>query len=519
MKFENLMENPVSYFSEHLMIYPILMVLIPLFGFIINSLLYKKNPPKGAQITSLCVGLGLIFGFIGIAYISNQPNNTVFLGLKTDGLSLLMGALILFVSFIVHQFSRRYMAGDRQYRVFFLKLSALTSSAIAMVFADNLLLFWMAWSCSNLLLASLMVHKGEWRAAKEAGTLALKTLGSGSLALLVSFFLMYQATGSASITDINAQAAQIPLLFLSGIIVCLILAALTQSAQWPFHRWLSSSLNSPTPVSALMHAGLINGGGFILVRFAPLLLSEANLLLALFLIGALSTILGTLWKLLQSDIKRMLAHSTMAQMGFMMMQCGLGLFPAAVAHLCWHGLFKAYLFLNAGSSLKARKERTQEPQHSFLAFALSCLIGLAGALSFAMVSEKSLFTLQPTSFLVGFAYISGTQLAYSFFKEGALYKRILPALILVSLVGLLYGQSIHLIESLFPAYAANTLPHLNLIHLVVFALFLVLWLGMNLKGALGLQRTKAWSQLYVSALNGSQPHPKTISACRNTYQY
>jgi NAD(P)H-quinone oxidoreductase subunit 5 len=513
------MEKPVSYLSEHQMIYPLFMVLIPLLGFIINGLLYKKKPVKGAQLSSFTIGVGLISGLIGLSFISTQANQITLLGFKVDDLSLLMSMLILFVSFIVHQFSRRYMAGDRNYRPYFLKLAALTSSVMAMVFADNLMLFWMAWSCSNLLLVSLMIHKSEWMAAKHSGILAFKTLCSGSLALLVSFFLMYHATGSASITDINAQATEIPLFFLTGIIAFLVLAALTQSAQWPFHRWLTSSLNSPTPVSALMHAGLVNGGGFILVRFAPLLLTERHLLLALFLIGALTAILGTLWKLLQSDMKRMLANSTMAQMGFMMMQCGLGLFPAAVAHLCWHGLFKAYLFLNAGSALKAGKERTPALKHSPFVFALSCLIGLAGALSFALVSEKALFSMQPTTFLVGFAYISGTQLTYSLLRGGALHQRVLPALILVSLVGVFYGESIHLIESFFPAYSAKALPNLNLIQLLVFALFLFLWLGMNLKSALGLHRTKVWSQLYVSALNGSQPNPKTITASRNTYQY
>lgn len=519
MSIENLMENPVSYSSEHPMIYPILMVLIPLLGFVINSLFYKKNQVKGAQWSSFTVGMGLLSSFIALGLISPNVNEIKFFGFKVDGLSLLMSTLIVFVSFIVHQFSRRYMAGDRNYRPYFLKLAALTSSLIAMVFADNLVLFWMTWSCSNLLLVSLMIHKGEWKAAKHSGTLALKTLCSCSLALLVSFFLMYEATGSTSITDINAQATQIPLFFLSGILVFLVLGALTQSAQWPFHRWLTSSLNSPTPVSALMHAGLVNGGGFVLVRFAPLLLTEGHLLLALFLIGALTAILGTLWKLLQSDMKRMLANSTMAQMGFMMMQCGLGLFPAAVAHLCWHGLFKAYLFLNAGSALKARKEKAPTLKHSPFAFTLSCLIGLAGALSFALVSEKSLLTLQPTTFLVGFAYISGTQLTYSLLRSGALYKRTLPALILVSLIGVFYGESIHLIESFFPTYSAQALPHLNLIHLAVFVLFALLWIGMNLQNVLGLQRTKLWSQLYVKALNGSQPHPKTITASRNIYQY
>lgn len=513
------MEELLSYFSEQQMIYPILMVVIPLLGFAINGLLYKKNQVKGAQLSSFTIGIGWLSGLIGLSFISPNINEITFLGFKVDGLALLISALIFFISFIVHQFSRHYMAGDRNYRIYFLKLAALTSSMIAMVFADNLIMFWMAWNCSNLLLVSLMTHKGEWLAAKYSGTLALKTLSFGSLALLMSFSLMYLATGSISITDINTQATQISLFFLTGIIAFLVLGALTQSAQWPFHRWLTSSLNSPTPVSALMHAGLINGGGFILVRFAPLLLNERYLVLTLFLIGALTAILGTLWKLLQSDMKRMLANSTMAQMGFMMMQCGLGLFPAAVAHLCWHGLFKAYMFLNSGAALKAKKEQIESPKRPLLVLALACLVGLAGALSFALISEKPLFTLQPTTFLVGFAFISGTQLAYSLLARGSLYKRILAALIFVSLVGVFYGESIHLIESFFPNYSAKALPNLNLMHLLVFALFFILWLGMNLKNSLGLERTKVWSQLYMSALNGSQPHPKTITASRNTYQY
>lgn len=509
----------MSYFDEYHMLYPMFMVFIILFGFIANAFFYKKNPAKGAQLSSFSMGVALICSLIGLGFISTHSIEMTLLGLKVDGLSLLMSTLILFVSFVVHQFSRRYMAGDRKYSLYFLKLAAITCSAITMAFADNLLLFWMAWSCSNLLLVSLMVHKGEWKAAKNAGVLALKTLCLGSLTLLLSFFLMYQATGSDSITDINAHATQIPLFYLTSALALLILSALMQSAQWPFHRWLISSLNSPTPVSALMHAGLVNGGGFILVRFAPLFLTEEHLLMILFFVGAITAILGTFWKLVQSDMKRMLANSTMAQMGFMMMQCGLGLFPAAVAHLCWHGLFKAYLFLNAGSALKTKKEKMESPHHVFLMLGLSCLIGLAGALSFAWVSEKSLFTLQPTLFLVGFAFISGAQLSYSLFVGGSLRKRILPAFIIVSLVGVFYGESIHLIESFFPTYSAKTLPNLHWMHFLVFALFFILWLGMHLKNSYGLQQTKVWSRLYMSALNGSQPHPKTITASRNTYRY
>ena len=507
------------YVNNHQLVLPLILMFFPCFGFIINALSYKNKPEKAARLSTYLIGLGLICSGFFLYAFGREVDNTTVVGFKSDGLSLVMSTLILFVSFIVHLFSQRSMAGDRKYNHYFLKLSAITFSVIMMVFADNLAIFWTAWTCSNLLLVSLMIHKTEWLAAKCSGILALKTLFAGSLALIASFFLMYQATGTSSIHEINEHVAQIPSSSLMAIIVLLALSAFIQSAQWPFHRWLTSSLNSPTPVSALMHAGLVNGGGFILVRFMPLFLGEINFLPLLFVIGSLSAILGTLWKLLQTDIKRMLANSTMAQMGFMMMQCGLGLFPAAVAHLCWHGLFKAYLFLNAGSALKAKKEKNKSSSISVAVFLLSCMTGLTGALCFALMSEKTVFSLAPTTFLVGFAFISGTQMAYSFLARGSVYKRLVPAILFISLMGAFYGESIHLVESFFPAYSTNNLPSLTVMHLIVFALFVVLWLGMNFKNARQLQNNKLWCQLYVRALNASQPHPSTITASRNTYHY
>ncbi|MGQ3890451.1 proton-conducting transporter transmembrane domain-containing protein [Legionella sp. CNM-4043-24] len=503
--------------SGPLISYPVLMILFPVIGLSVNALFFKANPVRGARFSSFMLGLGLTGSLAAMFFYPDHIAATAVWGFKTDGLSLLMSTLILAVSFVVHQYSLRYMAGDRQYRPYFLKLTAISSSAIVMVFADNLALLWLSWSFNNLLLVSLMIHKREWQAARQSGLLAIKTLSLGSLALLLSFLLMYQVTGSSSITYINAQAAGIPLVYLSAILGLLITGAAAQSAQWPCHRWLTSSLNSPGPVSALMHAGFINGGGFILVRFAPLLLNAPLFLHLLFLTGALAAILGTAWKLVQSDIKRMLAHSTLAQMGFMMMQCGLGLFPAAVAHLCWHGLFKASLFLNSGSALKVKKEKAAE--YSLTVMLLAFLPGLIGAAVFALITGKSLFTLQAGTFLVGFAFISGTQSACSILASGSARRRMIPALITVSLLALLYGGSIRFVESFFPSYPADMLPGLNTMHLLVFTLFVLLWLGMNFKSSLRLQQSSLWKRLYVSTLNGSQPHPDTISATRNNYQF
>ena len=186
-----------------------------------------------------------------------------------------------------------------------------------MVFADHLLLLLAAWACSDLLLVRLMIHKSSWTAARNAGMLALKTfcLGfAGSWPWFLSAGRKLQAP-PLSVGSSRRQARRRHGLrrAATGRNRCD-----EQSAAWPFHRWLISSLNSPTPVSALMHAGLVNGGGFLLVRFAPLYARQPVLLHGLFMVGLVTAVVGTFWKLLQTDIKRMLACSTMGQMGFML---------------------------------------------------------------------------------------------------------------------------------------------------------------------------------------------------------
>ena len=322
-----------------------------------------------------------------------------------DRLALVMMALVSFVGLSVASFSSRYLRGDRRQGRFYLHLAALLLSLGLLVSADHLLLFFVTWAVSNLLLVRLMLHKPEWRAARESSWLALKNFSLGFLFLAGAFLILYEISGETSIQAIlRGDVGAKRFLFAAGLIF---LSAMTQSALWPFHRWLTSSLNSPTPVSAIMHAGLVNGGGFLLARFAPLFLRQPAVLNAMFLMGVATALLGTLWKLMQSDIKRMLACSTMGQMGFMMAQCGLGLFPAAIAHLCWHGLFKAYLFLSSGSAAQEKRLDLEGPPrtgHFFLA--LAC--GAAAAALFSLVSGKELLTWDVHLFLVALALVAGT---------------------------------------------------------------------------------------------------------------
>lgn len=497
-----------------------LVVCLPLAGAILNGFLFSSNPVRGAQIATAIVWVTWVMaisGLINALLYPNQENSVIF---SSDTLSWLMAVLISGVSGIVHHFSLRYMAGDRIYHRYFITLSLITSTALLMVSSDHLLGLLAGWGLSNVLLVRLMVHKSDWAAAYQSGRLAFRTFAFGFLCLLVGTGLLAKLTNSFSMHTIQTlDGVSLPTLPLTMALGLILVAAMTQSAQVPFHRWLISSLNSPTPVSALMHAGLVNGGGFLLVRFAPLYLAQPGLLTILFTIGSFTAVIGTVWKLIQSDLKRMLACSTMGQMGFMMMQCGLGLFPAAVAHLCWHGLFKAYLFLSGGSAAQEKRNPMPRQLGSPLALLLALPGGLAGAYAFATLSEKPFLAANTTALLIGFAFMSTIQIAYTVLQTGKMAWRWLPATVLALLAGGLYGLSVHAIETLLTPLAISVPQPLHGLHLLFFGVFLVAWLALNLKGPVRQQTTRLWHYFYVKALNTSQPHPDTTTPTRNAYQY
>ncbi len=433
-----------------------------------------------------------------------------------DHLSLVMIGLVGFVGLSIASFSSRYLKGDSKQNVFYLNLSILLFAVFIMVSVDHILLLLAAWASSNYFLTRLMLHKREWSAARHSSILALKNYGLGLIFLASAFAIFYISTGETSVQAIIAKPiATLPAVTSS---LLLLLAAMSQSALWPFHRWLTSSSNSPTPVSAIMHAGLVNGGGFVLARFAPMLSEQPVILTIIFIVGITTALVGTLWKLMQSDIKRMLACSTMGQMGFMIAQCGLGLFPAAVAHLCWHGLFKAYLFLASGSVAQDKRLDLEYPP-SLKHFMLAVIFGMLGAFMFSVVSGKSLATVDTTWFLLVLAIITGTQFALPLIRTSSI--AMIPLSLLATVcMGALYGFSVHLIENTLAPLAISNPQPLNAIHLVFLLLMVAAWLGMIFGRREKRLRYPDWLlKTYVRMLNASQPHPKTVTAHRNQYQF
>jgi NAD(P)H-quinone oxidoreductase subunit 5 len=506
--------------TENSTIYYFLMIILsPLLGVFINLLFFLKSSTCESGIRSLGVWIGFlnaaIAWFIGLPFLEKNE----FFGFIANEISWLMATLILFVSAIVHHFSLRYMAGDRNYSRYYVFLSLITVSILLMVASDNIVNLISFWSLSNLILVLLMMHKCEWAAAKNSGLLTFKTFFLGLVFLSAGTGLLALESGSMSLHVIlqNSESLSPPIRMISLFFI--ILAAFTQSGCWPFHRWLISSLNSPTPVSAFMHAGLVNGGGLLVARFAPIFFHENLLLNMLFILAAITLILGGIWKLFQTDIKRMLACSTMTQMGFMMMQCGLGLFPAALAHLFWHGLFKSFLFLRSGSTIAENPQKNEERVSTVPVFFLSSLCGVIGALGFILGSGLLFTAVNTTAVLIFFSWMASTQVAHSLLQKKKSLFFMLTASVFCFTTGIIYGLTVYLIEVAVAPLQIWQPQLLNFIHIIFITLIFWIWIGLNLKPFSNHEGSLWWRRFYVKMLNASQPNPKTITSSRSEYKF
>lgn len=342
------------------------------------------------------------------------------------GLATAIGLLTLFVAAIVATFSLRYMRADRQASRFFVKLGLLVASVLGFLVADNLIALGATWCASGWLLAGLIGHADDWHEASAAAKRARLTFLLGDAALLAGLGILSWYSGSMQVGAILAGVSQLPDMATNTAALLLVIAAAARCALPPFAGWLFSSMTAPTPVSALMHAGLVNAGGFLLIRFAPVLEAAPVARVVATLLGLLGAIYGVGVMMVRPDIKRSLAGSTVSQMGFMIMSVGLGAYAAALWHIIAHGLFKAWLFLGSGSSIgmKAGKPEAVLSSRASLLIAATTLIVAIPVLSFG----KGNASLVPL--LLGFATALATLVAW-FGGQMSMRARIslLPALL------------------------------------------------------------------------------------------
>lgn len=270
-----------------------------------------------------------------------------------DGLSATMLALVSLVGAVVLRFSRNYLDGDARHGPFLRTLALTLAAVLAMVVSGNLALTGLAWLATGVGLRRLLTFYRHRPAAVLCARKNLLVSRIADFLLLVAAILLWRAAGSLDYVDLFARAAEwrstaLPT-SVSIAAVLVALAALLKSAQIPVHGWLLEVMETPTPVSALLHAGVINGGGFLVLRLSPVIDLAPGALALLAVVGAATAIVGSLVMLTQTSVKVSLAWSTVAQMGFMMLELGLSAYAAALLHIVAHSLYKAHAFLSSGS--------------------------------------------------------------------------------------------------------------------------------------------------------------------------
>lgn len=270
-----------------------------------------------------------------------------------------MASLISLLGWIILRFSQRYLAGEPgQLRYVAAMLLTLASVSVVAI-TDNLLLLALAWLAGSLAMHGLLIFYPDRPAARIVAHKKFLASRLADLCLALALLLIHANAGTLSLQGIAshvAQAGQIsPGLHAAMMLVAL--AVIFKSAQLPVHGWLIQVMEAPTPVSALLHAGVVNLGGFVLIRLAVLLSAAPGAQAMLVIVGSLTAVLAGLVTMTRISIKVRLAWSTCAQMGFMLLECGLGLFELAFLHLLAHSLYKAHAFLASGETVADTRRR------------------------------------------------------------------------------------------------------------------------------------------------------------------
>ena len=276
--------------------------------------------------------------------------------LRWDPLAAVMALTVTGVGFLIHVYSTGYMHDDPRYSRFFAYMNLFVFSMLLLVLADSLVVLYFGWElvgvCSYLLI-------GFWFEKPSAATAAKKafiTTRIGDTGMLIGIFVIFAAVGSLQIADINRAAAEGGLAQTTATVAAVLLfaGAVGKSAQLPLYVWLPDAMEGPTPVSALIHAAtMVTAGVYLVVRMNPLYTYSETAAIVVAVIGAATALYAAILAMAEDDIKRVLAYSTISQLGFMFLAAGVGAYGAAIFHLMTHAFFKALLFLAAGSVMHA----------------------------------------------------------------------------------------------------------------------------------------------------------------------
>lgn len=398
-----------------------LTIVLPLFGFLINGLFGKKigNEKVIGIIGSATVGISFIISLLALIETINLPVDqrtnivTLFTWMTVgslnisfsylvDQLSLVMALIVTGVGFLIHVYSIGYMHGDKGFFRFFAYMNLFIFAMMNLILGDNFVVLFLGWEgvglCSYLLIGFYYDQKFEKGTVPEAAKKAFVVNRIGDFGFLLGMFLIYQTFDSLNFIEVFANAKIISgaETTFSFIALFLFIGATGKSAQIPLFVWLPDAMAGPTPVSALIHAAtMVTAGVYMVARASIIFASAPAILTVVAVIGLLTAVFAATIGLVQTDIKKVLAYSTVSQLGYMFLAAGVGAFGAAIFHVMTHAFFKALLFLGAGSVIHAMHHQQDINNYGGLkkympvtfltfiiaAFAISGFPGLSGFFS------------------------------------------------------------------------------------------------------------------------------------------
>ncbi|MGH2752796.1 MAG: NADH-quinone oxidoreductase subunit L [Actinomycetota bacterium] len=389
-----------------------LVPLLPAVSFPVILFFGKRFPDKGHSVGIFAIGLGFILSLISFVELAAgnaavekawtwfQLGDSFELqfGMNYDFLTGIMFVVVTAISLMVHIYSTSYMRGDSRYTWFFAVLSLFTASMLFLVISNNLLQMFVGWEGVGVCSYFLIGHFWEETENSSAAIKAFITTRIGDVGFLFGIFVLFIVGGTFDVLELNhlAEDGEIGGTILTVGALLLFMGAVGKSAQFPLHVWLPDAMAGPTPVSALIHAAtMVVAGIYLVARMFPLFESAGAALDVVAIVASITMLIAALLALVQDDIKKVLAYSTVSQLGYMMAALGVGAYTAGVFHLFTHAMFKALLFLGAGSLIHSVHSNNMSDMgglrksmpHTYKTFLIGSL-ALAGIFPFAGFFSK-----------------------------------------------------------------------------------------------------------------------------------
>jgi len=463
-----------------------------------------------------------------VAAVMEAPGGGAVFGFVVDRLAAVVLVLVTGIALMVQVFAVRYLRGDPRAGRFFAGSLALTAATVGVATAATLTGLVVAWLLASVSVCVLLAHRDDLAEGREGVRRAVRAFVVGDLALVGAAVLVVATVGDLDLRGVTSDrladarlepVAGLAVPVVPVVAVLVVVAALARSAQLPLPHWLPATLAAPTPVSALLHAGVVNAGGLLLIRLSPLL-GEVRLATHLaFAAGAATAVAGSAAMVVRPDVKGALAQSTVAQMGFMVMQCSLGAFGAAAFHLVGHALYKAALFLGSGSAISHRHDhrwhgdgapvrsaRRKVPQ---AALAVALPVGAVAAV--AALADPPILSHRGGWLVAGFAVITGAHATWAWLGRGRILRRSVAAAAGLVVLSAAYLTAVSAFEVFLAAALVEPGPAFVDLG---WAAALAFGVGAGVLAVVASPWASLHARLWVKVMAFAQVHPGGVSGRR-----